>query len=301
MARVLFIFLDGVGIGPAKAYVNPFFQARLPVLGSLLGDTLPHLDSPRVSTDSALALPLDACLGVDGLPQSGTGHTAVLTGENGPEIYGRHFGPWVPVRLRPLVQERNILTRAQATGARCVFANAYPREFYGSRWARRPAGPPLAAMAAGLMDRGRSALARGDALSSEIVNTTWQKHLGYTDLPDITPDDAGRNLARIASQADLTFFAHYHTDHAGHRGRMEGGVDALERVDSFLGGVLDLLESDTLLVVASDHGNIEDVTAGHTRNPALCILAGSGTGAFREGVERITQIPELILGALSRT
>ena len=32
MTRVLFLFLDGVGIGPADPDVNPFLRARLPVL-----------------------------------------------------------------------------------------------------------------------------------------------------------------------------------------------------------------------------------------------------------------------------
>lgn len=299
MARVLFIFLDGVGIGPAVESVNPFFRARLTELSGLLGGTLPHLGSPEVSSSSAMAFPLDACLGIEGLPQSGTGHAALLTGENAPRIHGRHFGPWVPVRLRPLVQERNLLIRAQALGATCVFANAYPKEFRGSRWDRRPAGPPLAAAAAGLMDRQAAALGRGEALSSEIVNTAWREHLGYQGLPEVTPFQAGENLARLASGADLTFFAHYNTDYAGHRGRMDGGVIALERVDEFLGGVLDKLDPETLLVVASDHGNLEDVGAGHTRNPALAILAGPGAHARRQGLKDITQIPGLILKVIS--
>lgn len=299
MVRILFLFLDGVGIGPQDESVNPFFKARLPELNRLLGGALPHLGEPEISAPTALAFPLDACLGIEGLPQSGTGHVALLTGENAPGIFGRHFGPWVPVRLRSLVQERNLLSRAQALGATCAFANAYPKEFHGSRWARRPSGPPLAATAAGLMDRGSEALARGDALSSEIVNTTWRSHLGYQDLPEVTPFQAGSNLARIADGADLTFFAHFNTDYAGHRGGMDGGVAALERVDEFLGGLLEGLGPDFLLVVASDHGNLEDVRAGHTRNPALTILAGAQAHAHRDGLEDITQIPDLILKVLS--
>ncbi len=299
MGRVLFVFLDGVGIGPRDPAVNPFLRAPLSTLRELLGGDVPFLDHPETDGAAALAFPLDACLGVEGLPQSGTGHTALLTGENAPALYGRHFGPWVPVKLRPLVEEENLLVRAQALGARCVFANAYPREFHGSRWARRPAGPPLAATAAGLMDRQAEALARGEALSSEIVNTAWRSHLGYADLPDITPAQAGSNLARLANAADLTFFAHYHTDYAGHRKTMGAAVEALERVDGFLKGVLEELDPEALLVVASDHGNLEDIRGGHTRNPALAVLAGPGARRWREGLTAITQIPEMVLGALN--
>jgi len=81
----------------------------------------------------------------------------------------------------------------------------------------------------------------------------------------------------LAEAHDLTLFAHYATDTAGHRRDMENAVTALERVDAFLGGVMEDLSTDTLLLIASDHGNIEDVTTGHTRNPALGLATGPGT------------------------
>jgi 2,3-bisphosphoglycerate-independent phosphoglycerate mutase len=299
VARVLFIFLDGVGIGGSDPDSNPFFRATLPTLDTLLGGRIPHLEDPETAHGDCLAFPLDPLLGVEGLPQSGTGHTALLTGENGPALYGRHFGPWVPVRLRPLVEDRNVLIRARAKGYRCAFANAYPKEFHESRWARRPAGPFLAALAAGLLTRDDEALRRGEALSSEIVNTAWRTRLGYTELPEVTPLQAGRNLARIAESAELTFFAHYSTDYAGHRGKMPGAVRALERVDTLLAGVLEDLSSDTLLVVSSDHGNLEDVTSGHTLNPVFTLLKGPDAPSHREGMSRITDIPRLILDALA--
>ena len=238
---------------------------------------------------------------MEGLPQSGTGQTALLTGENAPALFGRHFGPWVPVHLRPLVEEKNLLSRAQALGATCAFANAYPKEFQGSKWARRPAGPPLAATAAGLFTRQGEALVRGEALTSEIVNTAWRTRLGYRELPEVTPREAGERLARISRRVDLTFFAHYSTDSAGHRGEMEGAVEALERVDGFLAGVTEGMSRDTLLVIASDHGNVEDVTRGHTVNPVLGLVSGSGAADHREGMESITDISSLILNCLSKS
>ena len=299
MGRVLFIFLDGVGIGGADPDTNPFFQARLPTLRGLLGGEVPHLGHPELCQGQCVAFPLDARLGVRGLPQSGTGHTSFLTGENGPILYGRHFGPWVPVRLRPVVEKRNFLARALARGYRCIFANAYPKEYANSPWARRPAGPPLAAMASGLLTREAAALAQGHAVSSEIVNSAWRTRLGYENIPEITPEEAGRKLGRLSGQADLTFFAHYGTDYAGHRGRMPGSVRALERVDAFLGGILASSPEDTLLVLTSDHGNIEDVRGGHTLNPAFTLLRGPGASKLREGMTSITDIPGLVLSSLS--
>jgi hypothetical protein len=245
-----------------------------------------------------VAFPLDPLLGVEGLPQSGTGQTALFTGENAPAIYGRHFGPWVPVKLRPLLLEENLLSRGLQAGLECAFANAYPSFYPDSPWARRPAAPPLMAQAAGLLTRDEEALARRDALSSEMVNTTWRERLGIDDLPEISHREAGGILARIADANRLTLFAHYATDFAGHRKSLRAGIEALERVDAFLEGLLEGLPPDLLLVVASDHGNLEDVTRGHTTNPTLCVLAGAGSRELAQGLSAITDLAGMILDLL---
>ena len=66
---------------------------------------------------------------------------------------------------------------------------------------------------------------------------------------------------------------------------------ALEVVDAFVGGLLGGLTDDALVVIASDHGNIEDVTAGHTRNPVLGMLMGQGASDRAVGLESIRDIP----------
>ena len=219
---VLFVFLDGVGIGPSDPDRNPFLQAYLPGLEKLLGGPMPTLDEPSITGPLGRAIPLDANLGVDGIPQSGTGQITLLTGENAALAFGRHFGPWAPVRLRSMLTEKNVLSTAQEAGHSAAFANAYPERYLETHGSRFPASPPLAANAAGLLNRHTTELASGDAVSSEIVNTGWINKLGYGEVPDITPEEAGANLARIAISADLTFYAHYSTDHAGHKGSARG-------------------------------------------------------------------------------
>lgn len=287
-ARVLLVFLDGVGIGENDAVVNPFAVAapRLPTLLELMGGDVPTLERPRTSGIGGRAFPLDATLGVAGIPQSGTGQAALLTGESVAEAYGRHFGPWTPVRLRPLVEERSLLRRAVDAGRTVAFANAYPRGWPGPRGGRRIAAPPLAARAAGVLDRHEDALAAGTAVASEILNDGWREHLGHSALPRVTAAEAGRNLARISETADLTLYAHYATDTAGHTQVMGPAIGALERVDAFLRGVVAALSADTLLLVASDHGNLEDIRVGHTRNPALGLARGPG-------VERAAALADL--------
>lgn len=296
-SHLLFLFLDGVGIGTDDPSRNPFLRAHLPVLSDLLGGTLPTLSNPSPGSPRARVIPLDARLGVEGLPRSGTGHTALLTGADAPRLFGRHFGPWVPSTLRVLVEEESVLRKARDRGGRVAFANAYPRRFLELPL-RRWAGPPLAARGAGLLDRHEEALVAGEAVASEIVNTGWRERLGLLAAPDLGPREAGGVLARIVDAHDLTLFAHYGTDLAGHRGAMGGAIEALERVDSFLGGIVDGVTSETLLVVASDHGNLEDVTAGHTLNPALGLVARiSGRTPLppSAGISSIRDIPGAIL------
>jgi len=270
--------LDGVGIGADDPDLNPFVRwaDELPALTRMMGDTVPTSRRPRSAGSGGRAFPLEATLDVEGTPQSGTGQVALLTGASAAEIFGRHFGPWTPVRLRPLLEASNLLKRAADAGRTVAFANAYPRDWPGRNGGRRLAGPPLAASSAGVLTRHEDALAAGTAIASEIVNDGWRRHLGFDALPEVTAREAGANLARVSDGADLTLFAHYTTDSAGHARDMDAARGALVRLDDFFAGVLAALAADTLLVVASDHGNLEDVSAGHTRNPTLGIAAGPG-------------------------
>lgn len=297
--RVLLVFLDGVGIGEDDPDVNPFVRGRalVPTLLTVMGGSLPTLDAPHTSDGQGCAFPLDALLDMEGTPQSGTGQAALLTGESAAEIFGRHFGPWTPVVLRPVVEDHSVLKRAQDSGREVVFANSYPRGWPGPRGGLRIAGPPLAARGAGLLNRHEEALGEGRAVSSEIVNDGWRKHLGHSWLPRVTPEEAGANLARIAAEADLTFYAHYTTDTAGHEESFDDAIEALVRVDRFLAGVLAELDSDITLLLTSDHGNIEDVRVGHTLNPALGAAFGPRS-AEAASLGDLREVTPFILGLL---
>jgi len=299
--RVLFIFLDGVGLGADDPGTNPLAAARTPALESLLDGRRAIGPAAGYRGGRASLVGLDASLGVAGTPQSGTGHATLLTGEDAVRRFGRHHGPWVPTALRPLVVEMSVLARARAAGRRVAFANAYPEELArvvaggldgvpGRLMGPLRAGPPLAAIGAGVLNRHTPELERGDAVASEITNDGWIERLHRTSIPVVTPEEAGANLARIASAHDLTLFAHYTTDHVGHRGSFDDAVAAVERVDRFLAGVLHGLPGDILLLIASDHGNLEDVTRGHTDNPALGLVAGPGHAKVADGLHDLRDV-----------
>ena len=71
---------------------------------------------------------IDARLGVEGLPQSGTGQTTILTGINAAGAMGRHYGPWVSPSLKPIL-ERNVLKRVADAGGTVRLANYYPPQY----------------------------------------------------------------------------------------------------------------------------------------------------------------------------
>jgi hypothetical protein len=320
LARVLLLFVDGVGVGIDDAMVNPFVNARLGALHALADARRLTVDSVPCSTTGASIVGMDAVMGIDGIPQSGTGQTALLTGANAAELHGRHFGPWVPARLRTLVRDESVLARASNAGYRVAFANAYPEEVMqlagepaaalpsnaparGARARRTPsflrAGPPLAAIGAGLLTRHTRELERGDAVASEITNEAWRDRLGRKGVPVISAEHAGRNLALLAARYDLTMFAHYATDYAGHQQDMDAAIAALERFDAFLAGLLDGAADDLVTFIVSDHGNIEDVRTGHTRNPALGIVTGNGHRQLADRLRSLTDVTPAILHALT--
>jgi hypothetical protein len=304
--RILLLFVDGVGLGPDDPAANPFSTASLPVLTRLLDGRRPLIGNAPTHAQSASLVALDATLGIDGTPQSGTGQATLLTGRNAARLHGRHFGPWVPTALRTMVAEESVLARAKNAGRSVAFANAYPEEAVHRDGAkpdrRRPsflrAGPPVAALGAGVLSRHTDALMRGDAVASEITNEAWRLHLRRTDLPRIDAHRAGINLARITSHNDLTLFAHYSTDTIGHRGDFARATAALETLDAIVGGITEALAPDALVFVTSDHGNIEDATRGHTRNPAIGLAIGKGHESFAAGLRTLEDVTPAILGAL---
>ncbi|CAN5667962.1 metalloenzyme [soil metagenome] len=297
--RALLLFLDGVGIGEPDPQRNAFAAAGLPHLKRLLGGRLPQSGEVErtggLESERAVFVAADARLGVEGRPQSGTGQTALLTGRNAARMFGRHFGPWVPTPLREMLARENLLSRAVSAGRSAAFANSYPLH---RGVARRPIATALAAHAAGLLTRDLKELREGSAVASSITHEIWRAHPGGEKIPEVTAEEAGGRLARIAAGVELTLFAHYDTDLVGHRGSLADAVAALERVDAFLGGVLEALPADALLVIASDHGNIEDATMGHTLNPVPVIAAGPGRQVIAARVRSITDVAPSILDLL---
>jgi 2,3-bisphosphoglycerate-independent phosphoglycerate mutase len=299
--RVVLLFLDGVGIGKRDPEINPFFQAKLPTLQKLCGGILPHTPFKRISTEISEVIPLNATLGVVGLPQSGTGQTAIFTGVNGAKKFGRHFGPHPPSTLRPFIEEKNIFRQLQKKGKAVAFANAFPRQFfeYCESGKRRLTVTTLSCQYTGVPLRTAADLERNEGVSAEFVRSYWPE-LGHTNIPLITCREAGRHLAQISASYHFTLFEYWLTDHAGHSQKMPTAIEVLEHFDEFLAGYLELFDPQTtLLMLVSDHGNIEDLsTKSHTRNQVPCILAGRHRKKAAARLKDLTHITPTIVRLL---
>jgi hypothetical protein len=246
--------------------------------------------------------PVNATLGVAGLPQSGTGQTALFTGANGAKIFGRHFGPYPPTVLQPVIESKNIFRRLKSTGKSVCFANAFPQPFfdYTRSGTRRLTVTTLSCMMTGVPILRAEELVRDEGISADFTRSRWPE-LGHPDVQPVTPREAGTHLWQIATKHDFTLFEYWMTDVAGHSQKMKTAVDALEKFDTFLGGFLELFDPGrSLLVIISDHGNIEDLsTRSHTRNPVPCIAVGAHRKDFISRIKNLTHVTPAVFRLLS--
>jgi hypothetical protein len=302
MTHVVILFLDGVGLGAEDPQVNPLVAARMPVLEELLGRMPLVAGSGSIDTSNAIMRPTDASLGIPGRPQSATGQTALLTGQNAPQLVGGHYGPRPNAALRHMLEGDTLFSQALAGGNAVAFANAYPAGYFAAiqRGKRLHGAIPHAVQAAGLPLRTAEDLAAGRALSVDLTNAAWRNGLGYPDMPELTPAEAGAVMARLARDHSLAFFDQWATDMVGHQGDHAAAVRVLEEFDSFLGELLEGVDlARTLVLITSDHGNIEDLSQrGHTQNRVPTILIGADRHRVAEQVSDLTHITPAVLGIL---
>lgn len=295
--RVLLVFLDGVGLGDPDPATNPFVRARTPTVARLLGGPLAGR-APR-RTAQAVLVPLDAQLGVPGLPQSATGQTALLTGENAPALVGRHVTAYPTPTLRSLLDLHGLFPVLRRRGIPVALANAYTPDYFAERALRRRHGAfTLNALQAGVRLRDVDDLRMGRAVYHDLTNA--QARARGAPVPLVTPEEAGWHLAQVASEHALTVFEFSQTDLVGHGRLRQDPVEVVERVDRFLGAALDATDLDeTLVILTSDHGNLEDErTQGHTVNPVPALLVGCGREAVGEGLLDLTDLAPRCRAAL---
>jgi hypothetical protein len=277
--RILFLFLDGVGLGPDNPETNPFARVEMPHLQNLLGGRRMLAGCAPCENPRASLLALDACLGVGGLPQSATGQAVLLTGKNVPAEVGYHYGPKPNPAVAGYLRDGNLFNRIQKRGGRTDFLNAYPpRYFEAIRTGHRLfSAIPMAVTSAGMPLKTAADLYAGQALSADFTGQGWRDQLGFADLPVLPPFAAGRRMAHLAQEVELAFFEYWLSDYAGHKQDMAAACELLETLDQVVGGLVEAWDDEQgLILLTSDHGNLEDLsTRRHTLNPVPLLLVGS--------------------------
>jgi hypothetical protein len=303
--RLLFIFLDGIGLGENNPETNPFARARMPNLNALLEGRSLLKDAAPFHGEHATLLAVDPAVGVGGLPQSATGQAILLTGINIPAELGYHYGPKPNPDVAAYLKEATLFSRFVKEGKRATLLNAYPpRYFHGIDSGKRLySSIPLSVINAGLPLFKHDDLFAGRALSADFTGEGWRTMLGFTEAPVMDASHAGRTLGTLAKEYDFALFEYWASDYAGHKQQMEHAIELMESFDAVLGGLTEVWDDDGLILVTSDHGNMEDVsTRKHTdaHVPALVIGNQSARAEFTQNMHSLTDIAPAIWKTVMR-
>ncbi|MBP7962153.1 MAG: alkaline phosphatase family protein [Caldilineaceae bacterium] len=302
MKRVIFLFLDGVGLGSDDPAVNPLAAAHYPTLSALMDGHPLTAASGRLTTPHAELIPTDAHLGIPGRPQSATGQAAIVTGANVPARLGRHYGPRPNQPVRDVIDEGSIFSRLRDRGQSSFFCNAYPEGFFAAvnRGKRLLSAIPYAVTQTGQVLPDHEDLRAGRALSADFTGQGWRSQLSYADAPVYTPEAAGRKLWALSQPHHFVFFEHWLTDILGHKQAHAEAVANFQVIDGFLAGLMAAADlAETSIIVAADHGNVEDCShRAHTENPALTLLLGAGRAEMAGQIHGLDDFAPAIEGFL---
>ena len=304
--RFLFLFLDGLGLGPDDPQTNPLACAEMPNLQAVLGGHRLLRDSvngaaQRLESERASLLALDANLGVDGLPQSATGQASLLTGKNVPQAVGYHYGPKPNPEVAAALNKGSLFSRLKMHGLQAELVNAYPPGYFKAIQSGRRlfSAIPLAVNQAGIELKTTADLLEGQAIAADFTAQGWRDHLNLPATPVLSPKQAGQRLADLAAGCDLAFFEYWLSDYAGHKQEMQPALDLLHQFDLVFGGLLDAWDDNQgLILLTSDHGNLEDLsTRRHTANPVPGLLVGAPAlrERFTAGLKDLTDVTPRIL------
>jgi 2,3-bisphosphoglycerate-independent phosphoglycerate mutase len=289
---VLLFFVDGLGIGTRGGH-NPL-------------DGLPGAAPLAVFQDEELELIFegklvrtDACLGVEGRPQSASGQTTILTGVNAPAALGYHKQGFPNEALREIISRHSIfLQLKQASVAPNTFANAYTPRFFETR-PRWVSATTVAVEAAEMRFRDLDDLQAGQAVFQDYTNAMLIERGFQTSLR--TPEQAAEILAAIAREHRFTLYEYFITDKMGHAQDMEAARFVLRNLARFVRHLLSQLDlKRTTVLLTSDHGNIEDLSSrNHTLNPVPTLIWGEHRESVAARVRNLADITPAIVGVLT--
>src|SRR4030095_15905750 len=248
--RVLFIFMDGIGLGENNLETNPFARAKMPNLNKLLDGRSLLKDAAPFHGNNATLVAVDPAVGVSGLPQSATGQAILLTGINIPAELGYHYGPKPNPEVAAFLKEATLFSRFVKEGKKAALLNGYPPRYFDGidSGKRLYSSIPLGVTNAGLPLFRHEDLFAGRALSADFTGEGWRSMLGFKDAPVMKPHQAGQKLGALAQEYDFSVFEYWASDYAGHKQEMDNAIKQMETFDAILGGLTESWNDDGLIL-----------------------------------------------------
>lgn len=289
---ILLFFIDGVGLGDTNEE-NPLVSASMPNFRNLLGGIPMTLDALQKQQGEAFLGALDASLGVEGLPQSATGQASLLTGQNISKLLGRHW-PGLPTKT---IQQRllkfSIFKTLRRQGRRGFFANFFDSGYFeGAKKRRFPHSATTWSIIAAEIPvvQSEKKFNEGQAVFHDLTGKGLIDR--GVEITPITPQEAGQRLGNIANSYDVTLYEYFLTDWAGHQQNPNESKRVFGDVDEALGGILETYDTTkNLLLIVSDHGNVEDIkTKSHTLNPVPLLAFGPGAADIVKKTKNLTDL-----------
>ena len=307
MRRVIFIFIDGAGVGRADAG-NPFFQAK-----SLF---LPFWQGAMTLPDGTPLAAIDATLGIPGPPQSASGQTALFCGAGAREIANRHHHGYPDQHLRKIILENNLLLALKKSKVRARFLNAYPvfHDFFIAAHVRiKPDGhfwfsecfparfkKMISVTSCMLLAAGAIPFTEKDILAKRALYQDYSNRQLITQglkLPEYSPVQAAAIIANAALDYEFILYEYFQTDIYAHRRSFADCVGLIRDLDSLMRNLLARLDKkqDTL-ILTSDHGNLEDFhSRGHSHNPVPFLAWGRYNEFLRAKIKSLSDVTPAIL------
>ena len=313
MPKLIFLFLDGAGIGRREPE-NPFFSAR--------ADWLPFFDPGPGLPDGTPVKAISCDLGISGVPQSATGQTALFTGVSGVALADRHKNGFPDRALRRIIVRHNIFRKLKELGVRGKFINAYPlfadtftnshvrieedgrfrfASDFPHQFRKMISVTTCMLIAGGERPGGENDIVSGRALYQDYSNASLTSR--GLRLPEYSPEKAAEIIHGISREFDFILYEYFQTDLYAHRrtlGECRELVSGLNRLVGTLVSRLDRRRET--LVITSDHGNLEDLSVRHhTANRVPLIAWGKDGDRLRKRIEGIEDVTPEIAGIFARS
>ncbi|MCK4836874.1 MAG: hypothetical protein KAT17_09560 [Candidatus Aminicenantes bacterium] len=305
--RMIFIFLDGVGIGKPSPS-NPFFVSN--------SEYLPLYTGNPGWPDRTPVKPIDPLFGIKGLPQSATGQTTLYTGQIIPRLLNKHQGTYPNKLMRKIIKQYNILALLKKNRFRVSFINAYPvfapfftsnhvnihhdgqirfskqfPEFYKKR---------ISVTSCMMILSQQKPFDEKDVESEKSIFQDYSnltlKERGL-HLPEFSPEKAAEIIFNKSREFDFILYEYFQTDIFGHRKPIRECINLVENLNRLIRTLVASLDKKTdTLLITSDHGNLEDCSIRtHTLNPVPLILWGNNLEKMRNQINTIADISPAIL------